>query len=37
VIGFAFVPPARGTLHVVVRDTNGAIFEDSFDLPLQGS
>jgi sulfur-oxidizing protein SoxY len=37
VIGFSFVPPARGKLHVVVRDTDGATFEESFDLPLQGS
>ncbi len=37
VIGFSFVPAAGGTLQVVVRDTDGATFRDSFDLPAQGS
>ncbi len=37
VIGFSFVPAAGGTLQVVVRDTDGATFRHSFDLPAQGS
>jgi sulfur-oxidizing protein SoxY len=37
VIGFAFVPGQGGAVEVVVRDTDGAVFEDSFDLPAPGS
>lgn len=37
VIGFAFVPGQGGAVQVVVRDTDGTVFEDSFDLPAPGS
>lgn len=39
-IGFRFVPRAEdlpGTLKVTVRDSDGAVFEHSFDVPASGS
>lgn len=33
VIIFGFVPPAKGKLMVAVRDSSGAMFERSFDVP----
>ena len=33
VIGFGFIPPARGQLKVLVRDTNQSTFGQSFDVP----
>jgi sulfur-oxidizing protein SoxY len=37
VIGFAFRAGQRGAVDVTVRDTDGAVFEDSFELPAPGS
>jgi sulfur-oxidizing protein SoxY len=40
VIGFAFVPKEGqlpGKMKVVVRDSNDTVFEESFDIPPQGS
>jgi len=37
VIGFAFTPKGPGEMTVVVRDSDGAVFEDSFPLPPSGS
>jgi sulfur-oxidizing protein SoxY len=36
VIDFGFVPPARGQLKVLVRDTKDATFGQSFDVPSPG-
>jgi sulfur-oxidizing protein SoxY len=33
VIGFGFVPPQKGRLKVLVRDTKDATFGQSFDVP----
>ena len=37
VIGFSFVPKGPGQMKVMARDSDGAQFEHSFDLPAQGS
>jgi len=37
VIGFGFVPMEKGQMKVVVRDSDDAVFEESFDIPAQGS
>ncbi len=37
VLGFRFLPAARGTLKVMVRDSVDTVFEESFDIPAQGS
>ncbi len=36
-ITFSFLPHAPGQLSVVVRDSTGAVFTHSFDVPAQGS
>ena len=36
-ITFGFLPRAPGQLHVVARDSTGAVFARSFDIPAQGS
>lgn len=36
VIGFGFIPPQKGQLKVLVRDTKDATFGQSFDVPASG-
>lgn len=36
VLGFAFIPPAQGKLQVQVKDTDGAVYGDTFDVPAGG-
>ena len=37
VISFGFIPPGKGQLKVLVRDTKDATFGQSFDVPAPGS